>query len=817
MQTNEQLELAYQFVSQTDRHVFLTGKAGTGKTTFLHRVRERVPKRKVVVAPTGVAAINARGVTIHSQFQLPFGVLYPERLKVELTKHRLSNKKAEVLRNLDLLIIDEISMVRADMLDALSAVLCKYRRSKLPFGGVQLLMIGDLHQLPPVVKDADWEQLKEHYQTAYFFGSHELQRAGARTVQLTHIYRQSDATFIDLLNQVRTDQLDASGLNALNSRYRGPDFSPPPGDEYITLTSHNAQANRINARQLEGLTTPLRKFSCEVTGKFPESMYPNDPDLSFRVGAQVMFNKNDTSEQRYYNGKIGTVIAIGDEVITVACPGEEPISVYPVVWENRTFEVDKKSKEVTDEVIGTYTQHPLRLAWAITIHKSQGLTFERVIIDAGQAFAHGQVYVALSRCKTFEGIVLRSRIDDRSVRTDRVVSDYSDRATANSPTKEDLRNDRRRYQLNCLEELFNFTATDRSFAHLQRALLEHETALQSPPIEKVVAIRRSLREKVMGKAEGFRPHLKKYGSEPALPAEHSELQSRLRKAAAYFIPLLQEAKEALAKLVLLSDNTAARATVTERLDALRFTVLTKELGFASVHEGFDPDRYLRSRIEAEVKFKESSKPTPGVPDYSAISKNSNLYGRLREWRRQRAEQDEVPAYGVMHNSALLGVAAEVPLTKTRLLAIPGIGKKTVEKYGQDLLAVVEDYAASGGGVPIPLPPIKKGSATPKLNTREISLQAFRAGRSIQEIATERNLTEGTIFGHLTKFVAQGDLSAEEILDEKTLALLQAYFTTVGEVPLSEVHAHFAGRYSYGQLRVAKAALDASKLAPTEGT
>jgi hypothetical protein len=468
-------------------------------------------------------------------------------------------------------------------------------------------------------------------------------------------------------------------------------------------------------------------------------------------------------------------------------------------------------------VIGTYTQHPLRLAWAITIHKSQGLTFERVIIDAGRAFAHGQVYVALSRCKTFEGIVLRSRIDDRSVRTDRVVSDYSDKATANSPTKEDLRNDRRRYQLNCLEELFNFTATDRSFAHLQRALLEHETALQASPIEQVVSIRRSLREKVMGKAEGFRPHLKKYGNESALPAEHSELQSRLKKAAAYFIPLLQEAKEALAKLVLLSDNTAARTTVTERLDELRFTVLTKELGFTSLHEGFDPNRYLRSRIEAEVKFKESSKPTPAAPDYSAISENSDLYARLREWRRQRAEQDEVPAYCVMHNSALLGVAAEVPHTKKQLLAIQGIGRKTVEKYGQDLLAVVEDYAASGGEVPIPLPPIKKGSINPKLNTREVSLQAFRAGRSIQEIATERNLTEGTIFGHLTKFVAQGDLPAEEILDEKTLALLQAYFTTVEEVPLSEVHTHFAGRYSYGQLRVAKAALDASKLAAAEGT
>jgi ATP-dependent exoDNAse (exonuclease V) alpha subunit len=403
MTTNPELELAFEYVNATNRHIFLTGKAGTGKTTFLHRIRDQVPKRMAVVAPTGVAAINARGVTIHSLFQLPFGVLTPDRIRAELPKRRFSGKKINLLKSLDLLVIDEISMVRADVLDALDAVLRRYRRNRRPFGGLQLLMIGDLHQLPPVVKDQDWEQLRPHYDTAYFFGSLALRQAKPTVVQLKHIYRQSDGHFIDLLNKVRNNRIDATVLEQLNSRYR-PDFRPYGEEGYITLTSHNRTARAINTEKLAELPGQATVFQAEVNGDFPESMYPNEPELHFKVGAQVMFNKNDSYPDRlYYNGKIGRITAIAGEEITVQCPGEAPITVGPVAWENRKYSINSVTKEVSDSIVGTYTQHPLRLAWAITIHKSQGLTFERVVIDAEAAFAHGQVYVALSRCKSFEG------------------------------------------------------------------------------------------------------------------------------------------------------------------------------------------------------------------------------------------------------------------------------------------------------------------------------------------------------------------------------------------------------------------------------
>ncbi|MGM0377986.1 MAG: ATP-dependent DNA helicase, partial [Bacteroidota bacterium] len=390
-QTNPELDLAHEFVRFTDRNVFLTGKAGTGKTTFLHNLKETLPKRMIVVAPTGVAAINAGGVTIHSFFQLPFGPIFPGATGGEDNKkHRFNRQKIDIIRTLDLLVIDEVSMVRSDLLDGIDEVLRRYRRNQQPFGGVQLLMIGDLQQLAPVIRDDEWSLLRPYYDSAFFFGSRALKQTDYVSIELKQIFRQQDDAFIDVLNKIRDNRLDRKGLDILNCCHR-PEVFKNDGEGYITLTTHNAQAKRINDARLKKLPGSPHTFSAQIDGNFPENNYPTDGELVLKEGAQVMFVKNDpSSEKRYYNGKIGQVTGFDESVIFVKCPGdEEAIRVKPEQWTNARYKIDQQTKEIREEVEGTFIQFPLKTAWAITIHKSQGLTFEKAIIDANAAFAHG--------------------------------------------------------------------------------------------------------------------------------------------------------------------------------------------------------------------------------------------------------------------------------------------------------------------------------------------------------------------------------------------------------------------------------------------
>jgi ATP-dependent exoDNAse (exonuclease V) alpha subunit len=422
---NRELNLAKKFVNETDRHLFLTGKAGTGKTTFLHQLKKNTTKRIIVTAPTGVAAINAGGVTLHSFFQLPFGPYIPGGEHHEQGRRRLfkfSKEKRRIIQNLDLLVIDEISMVRADLLDSVDSVLCRLRRQNRPFGGVQLLMIGDLHQLPPVAKHDERQLLKQYYETVYFFSSHALEQTELVTIELNHIYRQSDTHFIHLLNQIRENRLDATAIKDLNQRYIE-NFVPDKSQGFIYLTTHNNSADRINQSRLSALGGKEICFDARVSGDFPEHSYPAPLHLKLKEGAQVMFLRNDSSvERRYYNGKIGHIRAIAGRQITIRCPGEsEDIMVDALEWENIKYRVDEENKEIKEDVIGQFKQFPLKLAWAVTIHKSQGLTFDNAVIDVESAFAHGQVYVALSRCRTFEGIVLSSPINSRGIETDASV------------------------------------------------------------------------------------------------------------------------------------------------------------------------------------------------------------------------------------------------------------------------------------------------------------------------------------------------------------------------------------------------------------
>ena len=465
---NKELKAAWEFVEKTGQSVFLTGKAGTGKTTFLREVVENSSKRVVVVAPTGIAAINAGGVTIHSFFQLPLHPFIPGS-KIE-SKFAFSKEKRSIIKTIDILVIDEISMVRSDLLDAVDSVLRRFRDRTKPFGGVQLLMIGDLQQLTPVVTDEEADLLRQYYPTPYFFGSRALAKIDYVTIELKEVYRQQDEAFIRILNDVRKGFPSMETINTLNSRYI-PDFQPDQDEGYIRLVTHNNMANSYNEQQLEQIDEPLHCFDAQISGTFPEYSYPTDVRLELKTGAQVMFVKNDPSaEKRYYNGKIGHVVEILDDVILVQCPGdEEAVAVEQLEWENSRYIINEHTQEMETEVQGVFRQYPLRLAWAITIHKSQGLTFDKAVIDAASSFASGQVYVALSRCRTLDGMVLASPLRQNSVMTDIRVEDYivnQERAALESVSR--LDSIKKEYFSQLLGDMFDF----RNLAYQQKRMLD---------------------------------------------------------------------------------------------------------------------------------------------------------------------------------------------------------------------------------------------------------------------------------------------------------------------------------------------------------
>lgn len=452
---NPELRNAWEFVEHTGKSIFLTGKAGTGKTTFLRTVKEKSKKQMVVVAPTGVAAINAGGMTIHSFFQLPLSPYVPGANVKNIFE--FGKEKRKIMASMDLLVIDEISMVRSDLLDAIDSVLRRYRNRYKPFGGVQLLMIGDLAQLTPVVTPEDEELLRPYYDTPYFFGSKALQQTDYVTIQLEKIYRQTDESFVNLLNHVRDGLPTADDMLTLHRRYN-PTFKPKPEEGYIRLTTHNRMADKYNDHEMQRLSAKPFTYTAEVEGNFPVLSYPTSHDLTLKEGAQVMFIKNDT-DGRYYNGKIGRVVELGNDCVKVVCTGEnDPIEVTPQEWENAKYTVNPQTHEIETDIQGLFRQYPLRLAWAITIHKSQGLTFDRAIIDAGHSFASGQVYVALSRCRSLDGLVIASQIDNSAIISDERVNHYiAHQGEEAAMSVRQLPQLKQEYQRQLLFELFDFS------------------------------------------------------------------------------------------------------------------------------------------------------------------------------------------------------------------------------------------------------------------------------------------------------------------------------------------------------------------------
>jgi hypothetical protein len=704
--TNPELEMAWDLVSLTGQNVFLTGRAGTGKTTFLKNLRDRSPKRMIVVAPTGVAAINAGGVTMHSFFQLPFGVYLPGTRRQGEGFRRFSKIKTAIIRSIDLVVIDEISMVRADTLDSVDDVLRRFRDPAKPFGGVQLLMIGDVGQLAPVVRDDEWEMLKGHYRSPYFFDSRALARASCISIELKHIYRQSDSRFIDLLTRVRENSADHSVLRELNSRHK-PGFEPPPDEGYITLTSHNRTARAINETRLEALEAPIHTFRAEVEGDFPESLYPVEEDLRLKEGAQVMFTKNDPQpEKRFVNGTIGRITTLDDDMIVVTPQsGGDPITVEPLEWANTKYALDPESNTITETIDGIFRQYPLRTAWAITIHKSQGLTFDRAIIDAAESFSHGQVYVALSRMRSLEGMVLMTPLRPEAIISDATVEVFLREVEHGQPDRAVVAEFQRNYHRDLLVEMFDFETLLRAWDATGRFMDEELARLYPRLMERWREAGAALRANVRDVGMKFRGQIERLAGH----GDAAALDDRVRRGAAWFVEHIAPAAELSAEAALVPiDNKETKKRLRDLLERLEreLAVKTSTLA-AAAGETFTVAGYLTvkgtaiaaaesGRKTPKPKAPKAAKATTGAAgatpqDETADILNPELFELLRAWRNGVAREREVSAFVVATQKALIGIANTMPSNEAALGAIRGIGRSFVEKFGAQALQIVENY------------------------------------------------------------------------------------------------------------------------------
>jgi hypothetical protein len=551
--TNTIFDLAAAFVLQTNRHLFLTGRAGTGKTTFLKYIEEHTPKNTVIVAPTGVAAINAGGVTMHSLFQLPFGSFIPVRqpgfssapsqgtdLYTLLKNMRLNREKRQLMEEMELLVIDEVSMLRADLLDAMDGIL-RHVRKKLntPFGGVQVLYIGDLYQLPPVVSNDEWSFLSQYYKTMFFFDALVLREARPLCIELDKIYRQSDAQFIDLLNNIRNNEATDDDLRLLQ-KYYDPFFYPDPDEGYILLTSHNYKADKINQQALAMLQGDPFTFEGEVTGEFNEKVLPADKSLTLKVGAQIMFIRNDKGDQRrYYNGKIGIISRIKDKEVYIRFPGSnDELQLEHETWRNIRYAYNEPADKIIEEELGSYKQFPIRLAWAVTIHKSQGLTFEKAIVDAGQSFAPGQVYVALSRLTSLKGLVLASEITPPAIQTDERIVSFARMDVSVDELERELLSAQKEYMLQKLADSFNWIKLSESIKDHHASYSGQRLPNQAEAVEWSAGMLRKIM-KLGEVGERFTSQLRQL-SATADEDGYQQIAERVKAAGLYFIKEINE-------------------------------------------------------------------------------------------------------------------------------------------------------------------------------------------------------------------------------------------------------------------------------------
>ena len=815
MHPNAELQLAYDFVESTGTNIFLTGKAGTGKTTFLHRLKDRSSKRMIVVAPTGVAAINAGGVTIHSFFQMAFTPYIPSGIKPVINmgqrgnpygkeiKH-FSRDKMNIIRSLDLLVIDEISMVRADVLDGVDEVLRRFRDRDKPFGGVQLLMIGDLQQLAPVAKEDEWNILKAYYETVFFFSSHALRKTDFISIELKHIYRQSDENFIGLLNKVRENRVDRETLLELNKRYI-PGFNPNDEEGYIILTTHNAQAKAINDRKLGQLPGKSFNFMATIEGDFPDYAFPTDPELELKPGAQVMFVKNDpSSEKQYFNGKIGTIADIEEDTILVTCPGDDSsIEVTPAEWSNIKYSINDETKEISENVTGTFVQYPLKLAWAITIHKSQGLTFEKAVIDARAAFAHGQVYVALSRCKTLEGLVLSTPISNPGIISSSTVSHFITEIEKSPPGNELLEKSKKAYFQLLLLDLFDFNQIGKRLGYCARLARENKMSLLAGTDAVFEKIRVDLTREIDDVVSKFAYQLRQLSNEENVISNNNNLQDRVIKGVKYFVDKTESIlSTGLEKVVIETDNKAVQKLMNEAYEKVITDVSHKIQCLQSCSNGFSIRTYLDARAKASLDKpalrKKSQKET--IEEANVPVKYPVLYNRLKAWRNQKMKERDLPAYMILQTKTMASLTTILPANIIELKSVKGLGNSKIQQYGSEILKIVSEFCRENQIEQIPIEfaplPVKKK----KGETREVSFNMYIQGMKLREIAAERGLTEGTIETHLSHFVGTGELDVNEFVEASKIARIREYYHKGESTHLTTAKEALGNDISYADLK-----------------
>ena len=685
-------DFAKDIILNTDTTLFVTGRAGTGKTTLLRYVAESSQKNTVVVAPTGIAAINAGGVTIHSFFKLPFAPFIPSVIEAKklIAGQKMRAEFRSVIRSVDMIIIDEVSMLRADILDAIDVVLRHYRNSKFPFGGVQMVFFGDMYQLPPVCVNDEWFILKDYYSTPYFFSAKVFEKQEIVCLELDKIFRQKDEDFVEILNQVRNNNISKENFNRLNDRYN-PDFDLENNPDFVVLTTHNAVSDDINESRLIDIDSKTFIFDAAIKGDFPEYLYPVEQQIVLKKGARVMFTANDhiNPERLYYNGKMGTVVELEDNNVYVTCDGEDdPIQVNYETWENNTFSYNRKENSVDVKTIGTFTQLPLRLAWAITIHKSQGLTFQKVAIDAANSFTSGQVYVALSRCTSLDGIVLLSPINSNSIMVDSRIQRFS-KNNFNEDLLPDFVNRKKRDTLcNMLIKLFSFNLLEVAVLDLKGYVTEFRADFSDYTPEMVENIL-SIVQDLSDVGTRFAVQLRKITN----ANDFSLLNSRVNDAKIYFLQRLETLEKAM-DITNVSTKKKERANKFSKfLNEVNKNLQETLFFLKNLDDDISVEQFYMLRHEFVVEKVNYNVYEEEKEDANEQTVDSELiaviYSKLMAWRNNLAKELDIPSYLIFKKDTIMEMAQKMPDTKDKLLKINGVGKVKAGKYGQQCIDIIK--------------------------------------------------------------------------------------------------------------------------------
>ncbi|WP_264552890.1 helix-turn-helix domain-containing protein [Flavobacterium sp. N2038] len=747
-----------QFINQTQKSIFLTGKAGTGKTTLLREIIATTHKNTVVVAPTGIAALNAGGVTIHSMFQLPFSAFIPsyqessqftETVKFEnkesLRRHfKMNNVKRNVIRNMELLIIDEVSMLRADLLDAIDFMMQTVRRNTLAFGGVQVLFIGDLLQLPPVIRDEEWRTLRNYYKGKFFFHSHVMQQNPPLYIELSKIYRQSDDVFISVLNNLRNNQITKEDVQVLN-QYVKPDFDLKLNPGFITLTTHNAKADAINEQAINDLSGNEYAFQPFVVGDFPEKIFPVEENLKLKVGAQVMFVKNDLSfEKRYFNGKMGVIKSLSPEEIFVHFPEEnKTIEVEKYEWKNIRYKVNEQTKEIEEEVLGTFAHYPLKLAWAITVHKSQGLTFEKAALDVSQVFLPGQAYVALSRLTSLNGLILLSPIQMNGLSNDQDVMDYALNKATEEVLKNSLHFETKNFIHNYLVNSFNWTDLAQEWRNHRFSY--NENAATSEKAKHAIWAHKRLEtiDGLVDPSQKFIQQLNKIFSKEAVDLYF--VQERVEAAYDYFFKPMDK---------LVSDLLSKMAEIQKFKKVKEFY---EELAFLDDLQTKAVLRLMKAKLLIEI-----------VVSRETICKEKLTSPAIKNYKSDKVSK----------------IREEHKMTNTDIFQVD----EPVIRYS----AKKVDKTAQKG---------------PKKTTVEETHDLWLEKNSVEDIARIRKLTVQTVEMHLIKLIQARKVDITEVLsDDKILALRDA-FEFYQEESLNGLKEKHGEEFTWDELKMFKASIN----------